>query len=122
MKIALVSDGESLDSKISEAMGRCAFFVFVNTENKKIIDFYSKENTAKDQHGGAGITAGQIVANESIDSLIVKNIGPRGFSVFEKLNIKIYKGFDGSIKENVEKLLKDELESFGTPVRRGMHK
>ena len=122
MKIALVSDGESLESQVSDAMGRCTFFVFVNIENKKIIDFYSKENTAKAHQGGAGITAGQLVANESIDAIIVKNIGPRAFSVFEKLDIKIYKGFSGSIKENVEKLLRSELEIFGSPMRRGMHK
>ena len=122
MKIALVSEGESLDSKISEAMGRCPFFVFVETENKKIVNFRSKENTARFQRGAAGITAGQLVADEGVDALIVKNIGPKAYSVFGQLGIKIYRGFDGTVRENVERLLSEGLSIFGSPTRQGMHK
>ena len=122
MKIALVSDGNNLESQMSDAMGRCTFFVFVNTENKNIKDFYAKENTATAQRGGAGISAGQMVADESVDAVIVKNMGPRAFSVFEELNIKAYRGFTGTLNENVEKFLKGELEIFGKPTGRGMHK
>lgn len=122
MKIAIVSEGESLDSKISEALGRCSFFIFANISEKKIGAFEAKINVAKDHHGGAGTTAGQFVANEGVVAIIAKNIGPRAFSVFEQLDIKMYRGIEGSIKSNLDAFINKKLTLFESPAGRGMHK
>ena len=70
---------------------------------------------AQGQHGGAGITAGQIVGNQQVDAVIVENMGPKAFSVMQSLNIKCYRGVRGTVRENVGKFLSGELEAFGSP-------
>ena len=86
MKLAISTDS----GKVSEHFGRCPEFTIVKIEN-----------IGKDQMGGAGITAGQIVANEKVDAIITTNLGPRAFSVFEQFKIKAYQG-QGKIKDVVQ--------------------
>ena len=54
--------------------------------------------------GGAGITAGEIVAKQNVDAIITTNLGPRAFSVFGQFGIKIYQG-QGKIKDAVQKFI-----------------
>jgi len=108
MKIAVSSTGETLEDKIDARFGRCAYFLIVEIENKKIKNVKTVENTAKAQMGGAGITAGEIVANEKIDAVITINLGPRAFSVFEQFKIKIYQG-RGKIKNAVQDFIDNKL-------------
>jgi len=61
--------------------------------------------------GGAGITAGEIVAKQKVDAIITVNLGPRAFSVFEQFKIKIYQG-EGKIKEVVQDFLNKKLKEL----------
>ena len=101
MKIAISSAGKTLESDIDARFGRCAYFLIVEIKNKEIKNVKAIENTAKAQMGGAGITAGEIVANEKVDAVITTNLGPRAFSVFEQFKIKVYSG-QGKIKNVVK--------------------
>ena len=113
MKIAISSTGKTLGSEIDARFGRCSYFLIVeiDKENKKIKDFKAIENTAKAQMGGAGITAGEIVAKQEIDAIITVNLGPRAFSVFEQFGIKIYQG-EGKIKEVIQEFLDGKLKEI----------
>jgi len=108
MKIAISSTGKTLESEVDARFGRCPFFLIVEIENKKIKNVKTIENTAKAQMGGAGITAGEIVANEKVEAVISANLGPRAFSVFEQFGIKIYQG-QGKIKDVVQDFINDKL-------------
>lgn len=108
MKIAISAEGNTLDSNIDARFGRCNYFLIVETEDQKIKDFRAIENTAKDQMGGAGVTAGETIAREKVDAVITVNVGPRAYSVFEQFGIKIYQS-GGKVKEAVEKLLDNQL-------------
>ena len=111
MKIAISSTGNNLESDVDARFGRCNYFLIIEIENKKVKDFKAIENTAKAQMGGAGITAGQIVANEKVDSIITVNLGPRAFSVFEQLKIKAYQG-EGKIKKVIQDFLDGKLKEL----------
>ena len=113
MKIAISSTGNNLESEVDARFGRCAYFLIieVDKEKKEIKDLKTIENTAKAQMGGAGITAGQIVANEKVDAIITVNLGPRAFSVFEQFKIKIYQG-KGKIKEVIQDFLDKKLKEL----------
>ena len=108
MKIAISSTGKTLEDNVDERFGRCAYFLIVEIEDKKVKGFKAIENTAQAQMGGAGITAGQIVANEEVDSIITTNLGPRAFSVFGQFKIKIYQG-KGKIKDVVQEFVDGKL-------------
>jgi predicted Fe-Mo cluster-binding NifX family protein len=111
MKIAISSEGKDLESEVDARFGRCSYFLIVETKNNKIERFKAIENTAKAQMGGAGITAGEIVANQKVDAIITVNLGPRAFSVFEQFGIKIYQG-KGKIKKVVQEFLNGNLKEL----------
>jgi len=111
MKIVISSIGKTLESDVDERFGRCNYFLIVEVEDKKVKGTNVIENTAKAQAGGAGITAGEIVANEKPDAVISTNLGPRAFSVFKQIGIKIYKG-QGKIKDVVRDFIDDKLEEL----------
>jgi len=105
MKIAISSTGKTLESELDARFGRCAYFLIVEIEDEKVKDVKAIENTAKAQRGGAGITAGEIVANEKVDVVITENLGPRAFSVFGQFGIKVYSG-----KGKIKNVVKDFIE------------
>jgi predicted Fe-Mo cluster-binding NifX family protein len=111
MKIAISSTGKNLESEVDARFGRCSYFLIVNIENKRIKDFKAIKNTAKEQMGGAGITAGEIVAKQNVDAVITTNLGPRAFFVFEQFGIKIYQG-KGKIKDVVQDLINNKLKEI----------
>ena len=108
MKIAISSTGKDLESDVDERFGRCSYFLIVEIENKEVKNVKVIENTAKAQSGGAGITAGEIVANEKVDAVVSANLGPRAFSVFEQLKIKVYRGQE-RIKSVVQNFIDGKL-------------
>ena len=111
MKIAISSTGKTLESDVDSRFGRCAYFLIVEIEGSKIKGFKAIENKAKEQMGGAGISSGENVANEKVDAIITNNLGPRAFSVFEQLKIKVYSG-QGKIKDVVTKFIEGKLKKL----------
>ncbi|MCD4666355.1 NifB/NifX family molybdenum-iron cluster-binding protein [archaeon] len=111
MKIAISSTGKSLDNEVDARFGRCAYFLIVEIEDKKMKDIKSIENTAKTQAGGAGITAAEIVANEKVEAVITVNSGPRAFDVFNQFNIEVYQG-QGKIKNVIQDFIDGKLKKL----------
>ncbi|MBW3002788.1 NifB/NifX family molybdenum-iron cluster-binding protein [Candidatus Woesearchaeota archaeon] len=112
MKIAISSSGEDLDSQIDPRFGRCPFFMIVEIEDKKIKDSKPIKNEAMMQGGGAGITAAQVVGNAGAEAVIAVNYGPRAFGVLSELDIEMYQGVQGTVKENVQQLIDGKLEKL----------
>ena len=126
MKLAISSEGKTLESEIDARFGRCSYFLIVDIDKgkKQIKNTKAIENTAKAQMGGAGITAGEIVANEKVNAIITTNLGPRAFQVFSQFRIKIYKA-EGKIKQAVEDFIDGKLKEMTDatgPQHRGMGK
>lgn len=120
MKIAVTSNGNSINSPTSPFFGRCNFFIISTVENNEILDSVAFENTASNQNSGAGINAAQIVGNQGVNSVISGAIGPKAFSVLKQLNIKMYTARPGTVSENIQKLIEGKLDEMNTsmgPVR-----
>ena len=115
MKVAISSTGKELESEVDVRFGRCPYFLIVEIENKEVKNFKVIENKAAMQFGGAGMTAAQLVANEKVDAVITRAIGPRAFSVLTQLGIEIYQG-SGKIKSVIEKFIDGKLEKITAPT------
>lgn len=111
MKIAISSTGKTLENEVDARFGRCPYFLIVEIEDKKVKNVKAIENTAKEQMGGAGIAAGEIVSNEKVDAVIISNLGPRAFSVFEQFKIKVYSG-EGRIETVVNNFIGGKLKEL----------
>ncbi len=122
MKIAISSTGKTVEDEIDVRFGRCPYFLIVELENKEVKNVKAIENTAKAQVGGAGITAGEIVGNEGVEAVITTNLGPRAFSVFSQLGIKVYSA-GGSIKKAIQDFIDGKLSEISDatgPQHRGL--
>jgi len=115
MKIIVPSEGETIDSNISQFFGRCPYFIVIEIEDRKIISSKAFKNPAMNQRGGAGIAAAQFVADQNADALICKSVGPNAAFVLSQLVSKLFKAIDGTVKENAEKFITNELEKLTSP-------
>lgn len=111
MKVAVSSEGKSLEDKVSEVFARAPYFIIAEIEKGKIKSFEAIKNEASNRMGGAGIFASQLVAEKGVKAVITKNIGPRAFEVLNQFNIKVYSG-KGTIKEVLEDFISGKLEEF----------
>ena len=112
MKIAISSTGPGIESQVDTRFGRCVYFVIVNIDGNEIKEEKSIENPGVNMPGGAGISAAQIVANEKVKAVVSGNVGPKAFYVLNSLGIEIYQAVPGTVKENAEKLLRNELQKI----------
>lgn len=112
MKVAIPAEGKELDSRVSEAFGRCDFFAIVELDGGKVTGHEVLENEARMQSRGAGITAVDLVAGQGVDAIVSEFLGPKAFAVLREVNIKAYKGIPGTVRENAEKLAAGGLEEF----------
>ena len=72
MKIAITSTGSSPESSIDPRFGRCAFFVFYDTETGST---EYVPNAAREAEEGAGPQAVQLVASRGVKKIISGEFG-----------------------------------------------
>lgn len=103
MKVAITSTGNTLESKIDERFGRCAFFVIYDTETKAI-EFIP--NPHKDLESGAGPAAVQLVASRGAKKIVAGEFGIKIKSLLDSLKIQmiVFKQPDLSIQEVINML------------------
>lgn len=107
--IGIPSNGPELSDYISEHFGHCNYFVGIEIDDdmnyKKI---FSLRNT-----GHSGCMEPVInMKHRNITEMIVGGIGGRPYMGFIELNIPIYQGVYGTLKDNVELFIRGELQSL----------
>ena len=113
MKIAVSSTGKSVEGNVSDVFGRCSYFIIVEIEDDKIKNTETIENKSTEQTSGAGISTGQLIAEQEIKAVITGNVGPRALDILGQFGIKIYSG-KGRIKDVLDNFLKGGLEEIKT--------
>lgn len=97
MKLAVTATGDGLDSEVDPRFGRCKFIIFIDPET---MAFKSVANIAG--RGGAGIAAGQLVAEHGAEYLLTGDCGPNAYQVLNSAGIKVITGVHGKVKDAVE--------------------
>jgi len=118
MKVAVSSTGNSLDSSVDPRFGRCPVILIVDTETLKV---EALSNTSIELAHGAGIGAAQAVASKGINAVITGSVGPNAYSALNAAGIKVYTGFNGTVRDAVERLRKGELSDTTGPTVGGHH-
>jgi predicted Fe-Mo cluster-binding NifX family protein len=93
MKIAITSNGSSLDDQIVARFGRCPYFIFVNPDT---LEFESISNPNMSLGGGAGPQSAQLMAEKGISVVLTGNCGPNAFQTFGAAGIQVITGVGGS--------------------------
>jgi predicted Fe-Mo cluster-binding NifX family protein len=115
MKVAVTSNGNNLDSTVSQIFGRGSDLIFVDMEDGVIRNTEHVENPAKNERAGAGIKAAQYIANQQVKALISGSVGPNAFDILNQAGIKVYRLKPGTIGDNLKFLSEGQLEEITTP-------
>ena len=109
MKIAISSDGDTVESKVDQRFGRCKYFIIVDTKDKEKVE--AVENQGDIQGHGAGIKAGQQIGELGAEAVITGNLGPNATAILKQLGIKAYHA-SGSVKEAINACMDNKLEEI----------
>jgi predicted Fe-Mo cluster-binding NifX family protein len=101
MKIAITSEGNTLNAKIDSRFGRCSYFAIYDNETKQI-EFIS--NPAKEASGGAGPAAVQFVAGLGVKKIYAREFGGKTLPLFESLGIETVTESGRTIVEIINEL------------------
>jgi predicted Fe-Mo cluster-binding NifX family protein len=108
MKVAITSQGETMQSPVDPRFGRAKYFMVIESETGDCSAVANAVNLHAAQ--GAGIQAGRAVAELGVKALITGNVGPKAFSLLNAAGIKIYIGASGTIEEALEQFKKGALQ------------
>ena len=122
MKIAISSDGNTVESKIDQRFGRCKYFVIVDTDDISKIE--TIENPGAIEAHGAGIKAAQQLGESNVKAVITGQLGPNAIAVLDQLGIKAYHA-SGIVKTAISNFVEgklDEISKTADPHPEILHK
>ncbi len=97
MRVAVSAEREGLDAEVSSVLGRCPYFVFVDTETMHAEPI---ANAAANAPGGAGVQAAQAIVQRGADAVISGNVGPNAVQVLNAAGIRLYSA-QGTVRDAV---------------------
>ena len=112
MKIAITTNGASLDAQVDPRFGRCPFFLIVDTDTMEV---EAVENPNVSLGGGAGIQSGQLMADKDVRFVLTGNCGPNAYQTLSAAGIQIIVGCSGPVREVVEQFKAGNLDSTAAP-------
>ena len=110
MRVVVSANGHDLDAAASPTFGRCAVYVFVDTDT---MAFEALDNPAANAGGGAGIRAAQFVIENEAQAVLTGNVGPNAYQVFEAANFPVYMIAGGTVRDAVEAYKAGNLRQAG---------
>ena len=105
-KIAIASDGETMDSQVGRQGARCQWLLFFD-EDGELTE--TLENPYWQQRGSAGINCAELLADKKVTVFVARNIGNKMAAVLDESDITFI-----SHSGTVEEALKDVLEFTST--------
>lgn len=112
MKLAITSEGESLQSAVDPRFGRAKFFIVVDTETHVAAAIPNAVNLNAAQ--GAGIQAGKKIVELGVEAVITGNVGPKAFATLQAGNVKIYTSTAGTVADAIAQMKAGQLKAAGS--------
>jgi len=112
MKIAISATGPTLDAEVNPRFGRCQYFIIVDPET---MQFEAIENSSAMAAGGAGISAGQMIADKGVQAVLTGNCGPNAYQVLSAAGIQVITGVSGKVKDAVQSYKSGRFQTSSQP-------
>ncbi len=96
MKIAVSSQGKTLQDGFDPSFGQCVGFIIYDTQSQdtSFMDNSQNQNAAQ----GAGIQAAQAVSPSGADVLITGQVGPNAMQALSHSQMKIFASSAGTVQ------------------------
>ncbi len=101
MKIAVTSQGNTLDSQLDPRFGRAAYIIVADTETLEFEAFDNNKN--KNAFKGAGIQAAAMVSDKEAEVLLTGFCGPNAFETLEAAGVKVVNDQAGRVIDVIQK-------------------
>jgi predicted Fe-Mo cluster-binding NifX family protein len=98
MKLCVTAQGNNLDAPIDPSIGRCRYFLFVDTDT---LQFEPVENPNVQASGGAGTNSSQLIASRNVDALLTGDVGPNASRVLASAGVNAVTQITGTVREAV---------------------
>ena len=97
-KIAITSEGPTLDDRVDPRFGRAAGFIIIDPES---LEFEYVDNGAGQARGqGAGIQAAETVARAGAKAVLTGFVGPKAYQALAAAGIRIAQNLENlSVRE-----------------------
>jgi predicted Fe-Mo cluster-binding NifX family protein len=99
MRIAVTATGPTLDHEVYPRVGRCPYFLLVETDDMSCEALSNPMHNAK---GCAGIPATTIVAQQGVKAILTGICGPQPSKPLRKAGVDIIVGVTGRIRDAIE--------------------
>ena len=113
MKVAVTSQGPSLESPVDPRFGRAKYLLVVDTDTGGFTAEDNAQNAGAAQ--GAGVQAAQAVAGLGVNVVLTGNVGPKAFMTLQAAGIDVCIGASGTAKEVVEEFKSGRLKPVTKP-------
>ncbi|HNX47151.1 MAG TPA: NifB/NifX family molybdenum-iron cluster-binding protein [Methanomassiliicoccales archaeon] len=104
MKVAVTSSGPGTEDLMDDRLGRCPYFVIMDTSSGSIESF---ANPAIDASSGAGTKAMQALIDKGVEVVITGRIGPHAQAMLEETDLKGVTGRSGIVGQVLKDYLAD---------------
>lgn len=110
MKIAITSEGDTLEAMVDQRFGRAAKFIIFDTEKETFTVLDNTQNLNAAQ--GAGIQSAQNVIDSGATALITGHTGPKAFRVLTAGKIAIFLCEKLPVQKAIDMWKKSELKEI----------
>lgn len=117
-KIAVSSEGPTLDSPVDPRFGRAAGFVIIDPETMAFK--YVDNGASQAMSQGAGIQTAELMTQHDVGVVLTGYVGPKAFHSLAAVGIKIGQNLEGlSVRAAVEKYKSGQVSIAEAPNRTG---
>ena len=109
MKVGFAVQGnEGVESKIFNHFGSAPAFIVVDTEDKGVVTVNNKD--LHHVHGTCNPL--KALDGNSVDAMVVGGIGAGALIKLQSEGIRVFRGVEGNVRENLELLKSSKLPEF----------
>ncbi|WP_286182034.1 DUF134 domain-containing protein [Desulfovibrio sp. Huiquan2017] len=113
-KIAVTTEGPTLDDRVDPRFGRAAGFAIVDPKTMTVVQ-YVDNGGSQAMAQGAGIQAAENVANAGAKVLLTGYVGPKAFAALQAAGIAIGQDVDNmTVRQAVEKYVAGQVNMADT--------
>ncbi len=110
MKVGIPSMGKKgLDEQVGQHFGRVTHYTIVNLETDNV---YVVSNTS--HHMGGSLQPPELLKKEGVDVMLCSGLGRRAINLFEQMDITVYIGATGKVRDALDQYKKGNLHQATT--------
>lgn len=99
MKVAVTAAGPGAEAMMDDRLGRCPYFVILDTDSGKL---ESLKNSAAEASSGAGTKAMQALVDLGVNVVITGRVGPHATAMLEETDMEAVTGRSGQVAQVLE--------------------